>query len=155
MWVQGNQRIWVCVSLQKSLKEISVLLSEIQHYLKYQNVEHLIRHLKECEKMSLFIVSGISLGSGTWKMWVNFIPVASYCLSKSHQTEQGYYNRWVYAKSSWRANTGERGHTQSTFWISVQFAVRAISFCQLTWTDSVGRTPPSVTHSSGSSMFLK
>lgn len=53
--------------------------------------------------MSLFILSGISLGHCTWKMWVNFITVASYCLSKRHQIEQGYYNQWVYPKSSSRA----------------------------------------------------
>lgn len=36
--------------LQNSQNEVSVLLTEIQHYLKHQYVDHSILQLKECQK---------------------------------------------------------------------------------------------------------
>lgn len=74
-------------------------------------------------------------------MWVNFIPFALPACEKTIKrnkatTTDKYIQSPAEEPSS--VSTGEHGHTLSTFWISAQFAVHAISFCQLTWTDSVG-----------------
>lgn len=90
-------------------------------------------------------MSGISLWCYTWKIsgWtLSHLPLHA-CqktikLNKATTTNKSIQSP---AKEPSSVNTGKHGYTLSTFWISAQFVVHGISFCQLTWTDSTGINP--------------